>query len=507
MKSKNLFMDGANIAPTIKTYDLYINGEWQPPHSGEWIASENPYNNQVWCTIPRANASDVDKACDAAHEAFKSWSQTPAKQRRELLCRLADLIEEKAEHLAEIEVRDNGKLYGEMHGQCQYAPEFFRYYASLAEQYCGKAVTLDKPEVYGSIYHEPLGVVAAITAWNSPLLLTTWKCAPALAAGNTVVLKPSEYTSASALELAVLFEQAGFPPGVFNVVTGYGIEAGAALIEHPKVAKVAFTGGTATGKHIYQTAAKDLKHVTLELGGKSANIVFTDANIDNAVKGVVSGIFAANGQTCIAGSRALVEATIYDEFIERLVAFIKKAKFGDPMDPATNFGPIANPPQYEKILEYIAIGKQDGARCVYGGNPVPHPEGIEPSWFIQPTIFADVANDMRIAREEVFGSVLSVIKFDGEEEALQIANDSPYGLAAGLWTSDAARIERMPHLLQAGTVWVNTYRCISYLMPFGGYKASGIGREGGEEALFNYLQSKSVMISAAKEVANPFVMK
>ncbi len=507
MENKNLFLDGQNLSPSIKAYDLFINGEWRSPVSGEWIASENPYNGQVWCTIPKANADDVDRACNAAYEAFKSWSQMPVQQRRDIINRFAELIAENAEHLAEIEVKDNGKLYGEMLGQCQYAPEFFRYYAALAEQLCGKSVTLDKPEMHGMIEYEPLGVVAAITAWNSPLLIATWKCAPALAAGNTVILKPSEYASASALELAVLAEQAGFPPGVFNVITGYGSEIGPALVEHPKVAKIAFTGGTETGTKVYEGAAKGLKRVTLELGGKSANIVFTDANLESAIKGVASGIFAANGQTCIAGSRALVEATIYDEFIERMVDFIKQAKYGDPMDADTNLGPIANPAQYEKIQKYIKIGEQDGARRVYGGNPVPHPEGLEPSWFIQPTIFADVKNDMRIAQEEVFGSILSVIKFDGEEDAIQIANDSPFGLAAGLWTSDASRIERMPHFLQAGTVWVNTYRCVSYLMPFGGYKASGMGREGGEEALFCYLQSKSIMVSSAKTVANPFIMK
>jgi aldehyde dehydrogenase (NAD+) len=353
---------------------------------------------------------------------------------------------------------------------------------------------------------EPLGVVAAITPWNSPLMLGAWKLAPALAAGNTFVWKPSEHSSVSALEFGKLFAEAGFPPGVVNIVTGFGSEIGDALVAHKHVAKVAFTGGDQTGARVYATAAREIKPVTLELGGKSANIVFEDADFDNAVKGVVSGIFAATGQTCVAGSRALIQKSIHAEFVERFVAFAKTAKMGDPLSRETQIGPITTQPQFKKVLEYIEIAKQEGAKCVLGGGPAKRPECGD-GWFVEPTVFVDVKPSMRIAQEEVFGPVLSIIPFENDEEAIAIANDSIYGLASGVWTKDIGRCLKMAKRIEAGTVWINTYRVSSYMSPFGGYKRSGFGRESGLSAIREYLQEKSVWIDTSGETPNPFVTR
>ncbi|MGW8368540.1 MAG: aldehyde dehydrogenase, partial [Gammaproteobacteria bacterium] len=390
--------------------------------------------------------------------------------------------------------------------QLHYMPQWFRYFGGLADKIEGRVIPIDRPGMFNYTLEEPLGVIAAITPWNSPLMLGAWKLAPALAAGNTFVWKPSEHSSVSALEFGKLFEQAGFPPGVVNIVTGFGNEIGDALVGHDLVAKVAFTGGDATGASVYQTAARGIKPVTLELGGKSANIVFADADFDNAVKGVVSGIFAATGQTCVAGSRALVEKPIYDRFIDSFVEFAATAKMGDPLDTSTQVGPITTRPQYDKVLEYIEIAKAEGARCVLGGGPASRAECGD-GWFIEPTVFADVTPTMRIAREEVFGPVLSVIPFDDEEDAIRIANSSIYGLAAGVWTQNIGRCLKMAARLEAGTVWINTYRVSSYLSPFGGYKRSGFGRESGLTAIREYLQEKSVWIDTSGATPNPFVTR
>jgi aldehyde dehydrogenase (NAD+) len=430
---------------------------------------------------------------------------TPTR-RGMLLRRLGELVTEHAARLAEIDVRDNGKLYAEMFAHTSYMAQWYHYYGGLADKIEGAVVPADKPDIFNYTRWEPLGVVAAIVPWNSPLLLTTWKMAPALAAGNTIVIKPSEYTSASALELMSLVEEAGFPPGVVNVVTGFGHEVGAPLIEHPLVAKVAFTGSDATGQRVYEAAARGLKRVSMELGGKSPNIVFDDANLDHAVKGVIAGIFAATGQTCIAGSRLLVQRSIHDQFLESLLAFAKTAKMGNPMQRDTQIGPITNKPQLAKVLDYIEIAKAEGATAVLGGGRATRPECGE-GWFVEPTIFTGVDNRMRIAQEEVFGPVLSVIPFTDEEEAIAVGNDVVYGLAAGVWTQNMRRALLMSERLQAGTIWVNTYRAVSYLSPFGGYKRSGIGRENGQEAIKEYLQLKSVWISTATEVPNPFIQR
>ena len=490
----------------MEKHRMYIDGQWAEPASGEWFDSFNPYTGKPWTQIARGGKEDADRAVEAAYRAFTTgdWPKLTASARGHLLRRLGDLIAENAERLADIEVKDNGKLIAEMLGQCRYLPQWYYYYGGLADKIEGSVIPTDKAGVFNYTRHEPVGVVVAITPWNSPLLLLGWKLAPALAAGCTVVVKPSEFTSASTLEFVKLVEQAGFPKGVVNVVTGYGHEIGSALVEHPKVAKIAFTGGEMSGQKVYESAARGLKRVTLELGGKSPNIVFDDANIDNAVKGAVSGIFAATGQTCIAGSRLLLQESIHNEFMDKLVDFASKAKMGDPSDMDTQVGPVTTQPQYRKVLDYIEVAKNEGATCVLGGGAA---RDMGEGWFVQPTIFANVDNKMRIAQEEVFGPVLSVIKFRDEEEAIAIANDVLYGLAAGVWTESVRRAIEVSNRIQAGTVWVNTYRAVSYTSPFGGYKRSGLGRENGQDAIYEYLQTKSVWISTATEVPNPFVMR
>jgi aldehyde dehydrogenase (NAD+) len=493
---------------TLVTYQMYIDGQWVDSASGQQFESHNPYTGKPWALIPRGNAEDVERAVRAARKAFTAgeWPSFTPSKRGALLRKLGDLIAEKSKFLAEIEVRDNGKLFAEMSAQTAYMAQWYYYYGGLADKIEGAVIPIDKPDTFNYTRHEPLGVIGAIIPWNSPLLLTAWKLAPALAAGNTIVLKPSEFTSASLLEFMKLVEHAGFPPGVVNVVTGFGPEAGTPLVAHPLVAKIAFTGSDATGQKIYEAAARGLKRVSMELGGKSPNIVFDDAEIDNAVKGAISGIFAASGQTCIAGSRLLVQQSIHDQFVERLVAFAKTAKMGDPMNLGTQVGPVTNLPQYNKVLSYIDIAKSEGVQTVLGGGKATLPE-CGSGWFVEPTIFTGVKNSMRIAQEEVFGPVLSVIPFKDEDEAIAIGNDVVYGLAAGVWTQSMRRAFLMAEKLQAGTVWINTYRAVSYLSPFGGYKRSGLGRESGQEMIKEYLQTKSVWISTAKEVPNPFIMR
>ena len=493
----------------MKKHQMLIGGKWVDPASGEWFESVNPFTAKPWALIPRGGKADVERAVGAAKCAFQSgsdWRKLTATARGALLHKLGDLIAAEAGRLAEIESTDNGKLIAEMRGQLNYIPQWFYYYGGMADKIEGRVIPIDKPGVFNFTREEPLGVVAAITAWNSPLLLATWKLAPALAAGNTVVWKPSEYSTVSAFAFGELFEKAGFPPGVVNIVSGFGGEVGEPLITHEDVAKVAFTGGDKTGEHIYGLAARGIKPVTLELGGKSANIVFDDADLDQAVKGVVSGIFAATGQTCIAGSRALIHRTIHAEFVERLLALAKTARMGDPLDASTQVGPVTTRPQYEKILDYIRIAKEEGAVCRLGGAAAEREE-CGSGWFVEPTVFTDVNPQMRIANEEVFGPVLSIIPFDDEEEAIRIANNTVYGLAAGVWTQSIRRALTMSERLEAGTVWVNTYRAVSYLSPFGGYKRSGIGRESGPEGIRDYLQTKSVWIDIAGNAPNPFVMR
>jgi len=468
--------------------------------------SFNPYTGEPWALIPNDGNEQVDTAVAAAKAAFNSsdWRRMTPTSRGKLMIKLAELVARDALKLAEIETRDNGKLLTEMKAQLGYLQEWYRYYGGLCDKIEGRVLPIDKANMFSYTRQEPLGVIAAIVPWNSPLLLLAWKLAPLLAAGNTCVIKPSEHTSASTLEFVRLFEEAGFPAGVVNTVTGMPMEAGAALVSHTDVAKIAFTGGEAGGLAVYAAAAQQLKTVTLELGGKSANIVFDDADVANAVKGAVSGIFAASGQTCIAGSRLLVQRKIHDQVVDGVVELARSAKLGNPSLNDTQVGPVTTLAHRKKILGYLDVAQNDGAEVVLGGGL---PAGLGQGWFVEPTIYTGVNNKMRIAQEEVFGPVLSVIPFDEEEEAYAIANDSPYGLAAGVWTQNIGRTYRAAESLQAGTIWINTYRAVSYMAPFGGYKRSGIGRENGQEAINNYLQTKTVWIDAVGETANPFIIR
>ncbi|GAA1005089.1 aldehyde dehydrogenase [Acrocarpospora pleiomorpha] len=487
-------------------FSMIIDGDERP--GVDWFASDNPYLGAPWAEIARASVADVDDAVQAAHRALTSgpWSELTASGRGALMRRLGDTIAANARHLAELEVRDNGKLYREMFGQVSYLPEWYYYYGGLSDKVEGSVLPMDKKGYFTYTRKEPVGVVAIITPWNSPLMLLSWKLAPALAAGCTVVIKPSEFASASTLELVRLFHEAGLPPGVINVVTGFGQDIGPALIEHPLVRRVSFTGSDATGRQIGGQAARNLKHVGLELGGKSPNIVFADADLTAAVNGVVSGIFAATGQTCIAGSRLLVQREIHDEVVSRVVEVARTARIGDPMNDETDIGPITTPAQHAKVLDYIEIGRREGATLVLGGGQ-PTIGACGTGWFVEPTIFTGVSTGMRIAQEEIFGPVLAVLPFADEEEAIALANDVRFGLGAGVWTKDIGRSFRMADRVRSGTVWVNTYRAVSFLAPFGGFDDSGIGRENGIGAIEEYLENKTVWINTGAAVGNPFVMR
>lgn len=491
----------------MEEFLMRIGDRWQAASSNEWIESENPYTGKAWARIPRGTGKDAEAAVIAAHEAFSKgpWSRMSPADRGLLLYKLADLMAAEAENLADLEVRDTGKLKAEMLGNLRYLPRWYQYYGGLADKIEGAVTPIDKPGMLHYIAYEPLGVVTCIVPWNSPLLLTTMKLAAALAAGNTVIIKPSEFASTSLIAFARLFEKAGFPPGVVNVVTGYGAEVGEVLTTHPLVRRIAFTGGDIGGKAVAAAAAKSFKRISLELGGKSPNIVFADANLDAAVKGVVSGVFAATGQTCMAGSRLLVHSSIHDQFVDKLVSFVSAARLGDPNEPETNMGPVSTRPQLDRVMNLIEVAKSEGAKCATGGRRGSS-AGCGEGWFVEPTIFTGVKNSMRIAREEVFGPVLVVIPFEHDDEAVEIANDTPYGLAAAIWTTNLQRIINLPKRIHAGTVWVNAYRVVSYLAPFGGVKSSGIGRENGIEAIKEYLEAKSIFINGNPDVPNPFVM-
>ncbi|MBL95636.1 MAG: carnitine dehydratase [Magnetovibrio sp.] len=492
----------------LEKLDFTISGKTIPPASGEYFESYNPFSGKPWAMVGRGTAEDINHAVQTAKKAFLEgdWPKLTPTERGKLLRKLGDLVAENSERLAKLEVQENGKLIAEMRMQINYLPQWYYYFGGLADKIEGSVLPIDKPEHFAYTLHEPLGVIGMITAWNSPLLLLTWKLAPALAAGNTTVIKPSEFTSASSFEFVKLVHQAGFPPGVVNVVAGFGSEAGEALVTHPDIAKIAFTGGSETGINIYQKAARGLKRVSLELGGKSPNIVFDDCNIENAINGAISAIFAATGQTCIAGSRLLLQRSIHDEFVEKLIKLAKSARMGDPMSNDTQVGPVTTLPQMKKIIEYMEVGKNEGADCLLGGVRATRPE-CGTGWFVEPTIFTGVNNQMKIAQEEIFGPVLSVIPFDDDDEAVEIANDNAYGLGAGVWTGSVARSINIPRQIRSGTVWVNTYRAVSYMAPFGGYKKSGLGKENGQNAIHEYLQSKTVWVSTGGATQNPFIMR
>lgn len=489
-----------------ETYRLFIDGQWRDAADGGTMPAINPYNGEIHAHIPVATVGDVDDAIAAARRAYKTvWSKTTPGERAKLLNKVADLLEGDADRMAILETTDNGKVIRETHNQMGYAARIFRYYAGWADKMHGDVVPLDQKDTIDFAIRVPYGVVACVTAWNSPVAILTNTLPAALAAGNCVILKPSEHASTTTLEIAKMCEKAGFPAGVVQVVTGAG-EVGAALTGSRGIDKVSFTGSPGVGRLIAAKAGANLKPVTMELGGKSPNIVFDDADFDRALIGALAGIFGATGQTCIAGSRLLVQRGIYERMVEGLAKRAAMIKMGDPRLAETEMGTAANEPQFNKILSFINEAKGDGATLVAGGNRAEGP-GLEKGFFIEPTIFADVRNDMKVAAEEIFGPVLSIIPFDEEEEAIQIANDTSYGLASGVWSENISRCLRLMRAIDSGVVWVNTYRVAAPQAPFGGMKESGFGRVRGEAGILEFMQTKNVFIDFSGDRRDPFSMK
>lgn len=490
----------------VAAYKLFIDGNWTDGSDRTTFPAVNPFNRETWAVIPAATEADVNAAVAAARRAYETkWRRTTGVERATLLNRLADLIEQNADPLSLLETTDNGKVIRETRSQMLFSARLFRFFAGYADKIFGNVIPLDQPQIFDFAVREPYGVVAVITAWNSPISLLSNKVPAALAAGNCVVIKPSEHASATTLEFCKLAEKAGFPPGVINVVTG-AAEVGRALVTNKGIDKISFTGSPAVGREIAASAGRNLRPVTLELGGKSPNMIFADADLDKAVVGALAGIFGATGQTCIAGSRLLVQRPVYAEVIRRLADRAGQIVMGDPRDPATEMGTAANEPQFNRIMDFIAAARNDGARLVTGGEPA-REGALAKGLFVKPTIFADVDNSMRVAREEIFGPVLSIIPFDEEQQAIEIGNDTPYGLACGVWTQNISRAMRMIRAMRTGVVWVNTYRMVSAQAPFGGVKDSGFGRERGEQGLLEFTVSKNVMIDFSDEKRDPFAIK
>ncbi|MGU3496197.1 aldehyde dehydrogenase [Xanthobacteraceae bacterium A53D] len=489
------------------TYGNFIGGKDAPSADGRTFVSHNPTTGKPWGTFADSSAHDVDAAVTSADEAFRSgpWASLSPTRRGRLLMKWGDKIAEHAERIAALETAQNGKLFSEMRTQANIVQDWLYYFGGLADKVEGTVIPLDRTSVFNYTLREPLGVVAVIVPWNSPTFLTIMALAPALAAGNTVVIKPSEVTSASAIELARLAVEAGLPPGVVNVVTGLRA-SGEALVDHPKVAKINFTGGDAGGRAIAQAAGKRLVSAVLELGGKSPNIVFADADLDRAEAGVLAGIFAAAGQTCVAGSRAYIQRPVYDRLVERLVARAGSIKLGDPMKAETQMGPVATSMQLAKDESMVQQALSDGAELLAGGARA-RVDAFPDGYFFSPTILHNVQPGNCVLKHEVFGPVLAVIPFDDEEEVLKAANDTPFGLAAGVWTRDVRRAHIMARRLQAGTVWLNTYRAMAFNSPFGGHKDSGLGHQNGIGAIQQYLQTKSVWCELSEEIQDPFVIK
>ncbi|MEM6939994.1 MAG: aldehyde dehydrogenase [Pseudomonadota bacterium] len=485
---------------------MLIDGAWVDAADGATFDSFNPTNGEIWSRVPEATEADIDKAVEAAHKAFSSgpWACITPTERGKCLRKLGDLLADRSEALGRIESIDTGKMLKETRWQAKYIAEFFHFFAGCADKVSGETLPIDKPDMFVFTRREPLGVVAAVVPWNSQLFLVAVKIGPALAAGNTVVLKASEHASAAVLEFGRLFEEAGIPPGVVNIVTGHGDPCGRALTQHPLVARVSFTGGPNAARHVLENVKRNFAEVSLELGGKSPFIVFEDANIESAVNAAIAGIFGATGQSCVAGSRLYLHEDIADAFLEKMTAQARAIVIGDPLADETQMGPLCTHRQLDQIEREVAFAQEEGGTVLVGGK---RPEG-EAGLFFEPTIIDCPRQDLRIVDTELFGPVLCVQRFRTEKEVLALANDTEHGLAAGIFTTDSARSLRMANTVRAGIVWVNTYRVVSPIAEFGGVKGSGYGRESGFQAIYDYTRPKTVWMNTSDEpMANPFVMR
>ena len=490
----------------IKNYQMLINGDWVDASDGGTFDSVNPSTGEIWSRVPEATEADVNRAVVTAHEAFTKgpWAKMTPTERGKCLRKLGDLLADQSEGLGRTESIDTGKMLKETRWQAKYIAEFFHFFAGCADKVSGETLPIDKPDMFVFTKREPLGVVAAVVPWNSQLFLVAVKLGPALAAGNTVVLKASEHASGAMLEFGKLIEEAGIPPGVVNIVTGHGEPCGRALTGHPLIARVSFTGGPNAARHVLENVKRNFAEVSLELGGKSPFIVFEDANIESAVNASIAGIFGATGQSCVAGSRLYLQEDIADEFLEKMTALTRQIVIGDPLAEETQMGPLCTTGQLENIQREVAHAQEQGATILAGGK---QPDGMG-GLFYEPTIIECPRQDLQIVDTELFGPVLSVQRFKTEEEVLKLANDSEHGLAAGIFTRDSARSLRMANAVQAGIVWVNTYRVVSPIAEFGGVKGSGYGRESGFQAIYDYTRPKTIWVNTSDEpISNPFVMR
>ena len=489
----------------IQNFKMYIDGQWVDSETGRTIETLNPENNEVWATVPEASAKDVDRAVKAAQNAFEvSWANLHPRDRAKYLRSLANQLRDNAEHLGTIETKDTGKIFRETKTQANYIAEYYDYFAGLADKVEGTVVPIDKPDMQVTTTRIPIGVVAAIIPWNSQMLLTAVKLAPALAMGNTVVIKASELAPVTLLEFAKLVEKSGIPKGVVNVITGLGEPCGKALTTHDLIERVAFTGGPETAKHIVKNSAENLSQVSLELGGKSPVVVFNDAEQENALNGITAGIFGASGQSCIAGSRLYIQSGIYDEFLNKLVAKAEKIKLGAPMDKDTQMGPLNSFKQLENIETNIKATVEQGGKIRCGGK---RSNVSNKGYYFPATIIECKNHNLPAAENELFGPVLSVMKFDTEEEAIKQMNDNKYGLSSGVYTANLGRGMRVSKAVRAGIVFVNTYRLISPMAPFGGIKDSGYGKEAGIESIKEYTRIKTTWYNSSdKPMADPFTM-
>ena len=491
----------------MNEYQLYIDGEFCEASDGNRFESVNPATGDVWTTAPGATEADVDRAVRAAQRALTEgdWPTMTATQRGRLLYRLADLVADAAHHLGSVETTDSGKLAAETRAQSAYVSDYYRYYAGLADKIQGDTLPIDKPDLHVYTTREPLGVVAAIVPWNAEMFLTATKVGPALAAGNTVVIKASEVAPAPLLEFARVIDKVGLPPGVVNLITGFGEPCGRALTSHPMVDKVAFTGGVETARHVVANTVHNLAPVTLELGGKSPILVFDDADFESAVNGSVAGNFGASGQSCVAGSRVFVQSGIHDEFVAEVVRRAEQIQIGDPLASETQMGPLATLAQRDRIESVVADSIAQGATLHTGGG---RPDGLDSGWYYRPTVLGCPDQNVCSTRVELFGPVMSVLAFDTEDEAVAMANDTEFGLGAGIFTRDVSRVHRVAQAIRSGIVWVNTYRAISPIAPFGGFGNSGSGREAGVDAIQEFTTTKTVWINTSTEpMANPFTIR